>query len=523
MKRRIMLAIAAVVALSFAIAGCSSDAGSTSSAPDDRTLDLAFIGEMGYAPDPDVAYLGGNALNIINNTYEGLVRQALNTDETQIEPWLATSWESNEDATEWTFYLRDDVYFHDGTQLTSADVAPSVQRRQDLAQGAAYVVADVVDVQTPDDFTVVFVLSASNAEFADIQASPFGLRILNSAALAENAGDDNAQTYLQDHDLGSGPYELTSAQPSVGYTMEYSEHWWGEEPEFTTINYTVEQNSAAVQLKFGNNEIDIIQSGLTGAAFESYKTEEGVSTYTLPLLRVEMMHINSSSGPFQDAEFRQAFRQFIDRDGLTEQIWQGNASPASTMYGLGSTPLVEDSATYDPSKLESLVAALPEDERAITIAYTASNETDSQLVNTLAVSLEEIGLNVSIETYTSGAEWADWQADLTNAPSLTVGDYFPDGYSPYLWSSLYWTSTAGLNVFKCEIEDADELTAEGAATGDDAVWTELGEAADASGCYTNIAYLNDLMVSQDWLTGVEEAHDITAPAYLDFTKLGIAE
>jgi ABC-type transport system substrate-binding protein len=76
------------------------------------------------------------------------------------QPSLAESWESNEDATVWTFYLRDDVFFHDGTQLTSADVAYSANHWKTSETSILATTFEIVDsIDTPDDFTVVFNLT----------------------------------------------------------------------------------------------------------------------------------------------------------------------------------------------------------------------------------------------------------------------------------------------------------------------------------------------------------------------------
>jgi peptide/nickel transport system substrate-binding protein len=91
--------------------------------------------------------------------YDRLTEPAFDSMDPQ--PSLAKSWESNETGDVWTFHLRDDVYFHDGTQLTSADVAYSANHWKSSETSILATTFEVVDsIETPDDFTVVFNLTA---------------------------------------------------------------------------------------------------------------------------------------------------------------------------------------------------------------------------------------------------------------------------------------------------------------------------------------------------------------------------
>ena len=80
---------------------------------------------------------------------------------------LAESWEGSEDAKIWTFNLRQGVLFHDGKEMTSRDVKFTFDRLRDPDVGAATVTlyANIADITTPDDYTVVFELTESNPDF----------------------------------------------------------------------------------------------------------------------------------------------------------------------------------------------------------------------------------------------------------------------------------------------------------------------------------------------------------------------
>ena len=111
-----------------------------------------------------------------------------------------------------TFKLREGVKFHDGTPFTSAAVKASFDRRVAVNQGPAYMVKDVASVTTQGDYGVTITLKAPNSAFLDYLACPYGPRILSPEGLKKNAGADNAQGYLTNHDLGTGPFTRTAAE-----------------------------------------------------------------------------------------------------------------------------------------------------------------------------------------------------------------------------------------------------------------------------------------------------------------------
>ena len=123
-------------------AGGTAATGETSASPGasggNTTLKLAFLADMSV-PDPDVFYdIEGNT--VILSTYEGLLRYK--PDSTDFEGVLASSWDVSADGMTYTFKLRPNVKFHDGTPFDSAAAKASFQRRLDVASAPAYMLAD---------------------------------------------------------------------------------------------------------------------------------------------------------------------------------------------------------------------------------------------------------------------------------------------------------------------------------------------------------------------------------------------
>ena len=123
------------------------------SATSSHVLNLPFTADT-QPPDPDVFY-ADQGLEVTTSVYEGLVQYAVNTKSHAIVPDLATGWKISPDGLTYTFYLRHDVHFHDGTPFTSAAVAASFGRRLAVDQAPAYMLADLSSVGTSNPYVAV--------------------------------------------------------------------------------------------------------------------------------------------------------------------------------------------------------------------------------------------------------------------------------------------------------------------------------------------------------------------------------
>jgi peptide/nickel transport system substrate-binding protein len=247
------LASAAVALLGAApvISVATSAPAGAASFPTSHTLNLSFLEDPGQPPDPDV-YYAGEGLLLTRNMYQDLLQYKPGTAKRVLEPELATSWTVSKSGLVYTFKLRHGVLFHDGTPFTSAAVEPSFARRAAVDGGPAYMVSDVASVQTPDPYTVVINLTTPNSAFLDYLAAPYGPVMESPTALAANAGTDHDQTYLQTHDIGTGPYTLTQAKVGVSYQMKAFPQYWGPKPYYTTINMPVIDNLSTEEIELND-------------------------------------------------------------------------------------------------------------------------------------------------------------------------------------------------------------------------------------------------------------------------------
>jgi peptide/nickel transport system substrate-binding protein len=518
------LAAAGAIAI-LALSGCGgSDSGTSApnAAPTDKVLHLSFLQDPGQPPDPDV-YYAGQGLLLTTNLYEGLLQYKAGTDKAELEPLLATEWKASPDNKVFTFKLREGVKFHDGTPFTSAAVKASFDRRAAVNQGPAYMVTDVESVTTQGDYGVTVTLKAPNSAFLDYMACPYGPRMLSPEGLKKNAGTDNAQGYLTNHDLGTGPFTLTAAEVGSKYEMAAFPEYWGTKPYFEKVELPVITDVSAQQLQFNNGQVAAILHDLPSSAVQSYLDNKSFANYSLPTMMSNYLYINPRKGMMTDVKNRNAVMQAVNVDELVKQTYFGRGEVAGQIYpsNMMADEFGKQAVTHDPSVLTALAAGLPADQKSITIGYDSSNPDNQLISNLLQTQLAAAGLTAKVQAYPTSEIYGWVGGDGQAAPEILAYLGWPDAPSPYTWGHISWDADGGLNLLGCSAPPITDALAKGLPTGSPQDFSTAGLEAVKTGCWLNIANVNDFMVAQPWLKGVEQAHVVTNPNSLRLAALSV--
>ncbi|WP_172592288.1 ABC transporter substrate-binding protein [Subtercola boreus] len=491
-------------------------------APTDGVLTVGLLNDIGQPPDPDV-YYANNGLAIVLNTYEGLVQYQNNVDTRQIAPRLADSWTVSADNTVYTFSLHPGVTFHDGTPFTSDAVRQSFERRLAVNGGAAYMVADVSSVDTPDDLTAVVTLKNPNAAFLDYLASPFGPKMESPTALQANAGADNAQTYLQTHDVGTGPYELTGAIVGSKYTLTQYPGYWGTISPFTSVELPVFSDVSALQLAIDHGDVSVSVANLPSSSLPKYQNNPAFNSDLLPTFQAALVLTNPSKEFFSTKESRTAFLQSIDQQKLVDQVLGARSEPATTLYAKGMMPdgLDKQNLSFDPTVMAAYAKTLPTGTPMV-IGYASDNTNAQQMANIVAADMQADGVQASAQSFPTSQIFG-WANDPTQGPDAFIdGNNGADGGNPYMWGHVFWDKTGGINYFQCDDPSTDADLNAAVLTGDNALFARAAQTYSATGCYMTLSNNKDWVVSQKWLQGVPQSQNIGANE-LDFSKLSISK
>jgi peptide/nickel transport system substrate-binding protein len=302
------------------------------------------------------------------------------------EPRIAEKYEISDDGMDYTFTLRDDVTFHDGTALTSADVKFSLELYMDSEyQGGQ--VTGLASVDTPDDTTVICHL--------DSPYSPFLLGVcqvpIASKAYYEQSEDDFVNT-----PVGSGPYKYVSRDKGSKITLEAYDGYYRGEAAIKNVTFEVipDQSTTAVSLKTGEVDFAMIEaSSISQLEGDDSLTidEVGASGFTY-------VSMNLEKEPFDNVLVRQAINYAINRENLIAVCYDDEAEVNSNICSKERFGYSDDQFqyTYDPDKAKELLAeagvTTPVDLGSILVAEKYSN-----IATVIQNDLAAVGINVTID------------------------------------------------------------------------------------------------------------------------------
>lgn len=265
------------------------------------------------------------------------------TPEGGVKPNVAKRWETSADDLTWTFYLRDDVMFHDGTKLTAEDVVFTMDRLVTIGEGYGYMFSDAVtSSEVLDDYTVRFNLAHPYGPFL---VTLVRLYILNKDLVMANAkaegtyGDmgDYGKEWLLTNDAGSGPYMVKDMRLEEHLLMEKFDDYWGyfapNAPDLVKFIGTTE--AVTVRTMMSRKELEIADQWQSLEAQKSLANLPGVKIATMSYGTVFSFMMHTRKPPTDDVHFRRALAYALDYQTVIDKIFPGSLTaegPVSPGY-----------------------------------------------------------------------------------------------------------------------------------------------------------------------------------------------
>jgi len=445
--RRALLALLAP-ALVLVAAGCGSSSTTTSTAgsatPASSTSSASHILRIPYladmsVPDPDIFYdIEGNS--VILSAYEGLLKYSPNSD--KLVPDLATSWSESPDRLTYTFHLRANVHFHDGSPFTAKSVIASFKRRLNVGQAPAYMVKPIASMTTPDPLTLVVKLKEPVDPFLDYLASSWGPKMIGPEAIVTHAGKDFGQTWLQTHDDGTGPFQLTEFARGRQYVLTRNENWWGAKPFFQKVLLKITPDISTQQLELENGSVDGIMHSFPAANLSSLPSSVKVLKYP-SYLRL-LLYVNTNKPPFNNPAVRASLRAAIDPAKLVAEAYSGTGTnskgpfPAELLSGQPTLP-------YAPNPTVAAEGVTKASTKSIVLGFTADESGIQRRVGEiLQAAPEAAGWKVTVKEVQLPQVYA-YINNLGAAPDLLLQTNTPDAANADTWSRILFFKEGGLN------------------------------------------------------------------------------
>jgi peptide/nickel transport system substrate-binding protein len=282
--------------------------------------------------------------------YSGLT--ALGTDMTA-QPDLATKWLSNDNATQWTFTLREGVKFSNGQELTSADVVASLNKLLDPQTGAPgrRNLGPIKTVEADGDYTVVV---TTETPFADLPvALTYPTAKVVPADIIANDFDSLAQV-----PVGSGPFKLQDFRvDEIAVLVKNADYFVQGLPYLNRVEVKTFPDSAGSSAALLAGEIDMVHD-VQSTDFARIDAAPGVSGLRTPSGRFLDVVMDTTVAPFDNVLVRQALSYCVDREAMIELVADGygtagNDSPINAAYRYHADA---PHKSYDPKKAKELLA-----------------------------------------------------------------------------------------------------------------------------------------------------------------------
>ena len=341
-----------------------------------------------------------NADNVSTQLYDSLVYL---DNEGEIQPALAEDWDVSEDGTEYTFYLREGVTFHNGEVFNADDVIATWEIGSETGEWTDKY--NLVDVEKVDDYTVKLTTDAPNPELL-VTIHDFWA-IIPDEYLAEVGVDG-----FQENPVGTGPFMFVEWVKGDHITYKANPDYWMEGyPLVEELVFRPIPESATRVAAIQANEVDIVGRLGTEEA-QSLLGADGVVVIKYPATRIYYIAFNNlTTGvdqPTMDAKVRQAMNYAVDVDAIIDALFDGFAEPAAGYVASGELGYgVVEPFGYDPDKAKELLAdAGYPDGFAMDMACPAGAYIHFEEVCEAVVGyLGEVGIDVSLEIMESGQYW----------------------------------------------------------------------------------------------------------------------
>lgn len=374
-----------------------------------------------------------NGHSLLNGLLHHIVEPLVTKDlEGNIQPKLATDWEVSEDGRVWTFSLREDVTFHDGTPFNAEAVKKSFERllNEEFNLDRRRFYTGITEIEVVDEHTVRFTTE-----------EPWGplLSFFTYIATAIVSPDLAVQKDFT-HLVGTGPFKLESWTPGDETILVRNDDYWGEKPPLERVIFreVPEDSTRIAMLQTGEIDVDIEAAPQLLGQFEN---DDAFVVVSVPSERGLSLDFNVGREPFDDVRVRQAVLHAINVDDIISGVMFGQASPLSAFPGC--TPQVTgcyeitDYHDYDPDRARELLAeaGYPDGFEATLVYGSPRYPLHPQILTAIQAQLQEVGIELELVAL----EWGAYIEELGKPVDETSVDV-----TSWAWSSVIGDAALGL-------------------------------------------------------------------------------
>ncbi|AOV08573.1 peptide-binding protein [Sporosarcina ureilytica] len=349
-----------------------------------------------------------------SSTIEGFIFSGLVTVDHDFNPEgdLAEDWDVTEDGLKWTFYLRENIKWHDGEDFTADDVVFSynIPLNEDYVGPRGLPFEVIEEINKVDDYTVEIILSEPYAPFITITAQ---FEVLPEHILGDvPVADLGTQRFNTKEPIGTGPFKFKEWREGEYIELVANEDYYLGAPKLDSIIYKIvpDMNTLMAQVQVG----DINLAGISPEYMETAKNLEDKGIVKLesgPSNSWEYIGYNLRNDLFKDKLVRQALTHAIDKEAIVQAILDGSGTVAHGPGSPANWSFNPDVAKfeYNPEEAKKKLkeagwepgadGILEKDGQKFefVLKTTSANEIRQQIAEVAQQQLSEIGIKTTIE------------------------------------------------------------------------------------------------------------------------------
>lgn len=397
---------------------------------------------------------------------------------------LATDYEANDDATEFTIHLREGIQFSDGTPWNAEAAKANFDRWGDKNLGLkrTTLLCNVLkETEIVDDYTVKVTLESPFGAFIPTLAHP--ACVVMSPAVIAKGNEECAK-----NPVGTGQYTFVEWVAGEHATIALNKDWWGYDADICGGTALVDPDAGFKTITFkpvseNATRVAMLQSGdaqfiwpVPTESIEALRGDSNVSVAQEEGIVVRYLMMNNQKAPFNDVRVRQAINYAINKDAYCAVVKNGIATPATSIIG----PAVQyykgnDVYAYDIEKAKSLLAEAGYPDGFKTTLMCASTTTNLKQCEFIQQQLAQVSIDVEINALESAVVNQKIQ-DVDVPGSEAEVDMYVIGWSPSTgdadWGirplmAIESEPPMSYNICYYENEEVDQLLKDALATADD--------------------------------------------------------
>ncbi|MEQ8449383.1 MAG: ABC transporter substrate-binding protein [Nitratireductor sp.] len=374
-----------------------------------------------------------------------------------VVPQLAESWEISDDSKTYTFKLKADATFQDGSPVEAKDVVYSMQRLLSINEGPAYLFTGLVEpdaVKALDDHTVEITLNRVYAPF--ISNTPLIL-VVNSDLVKEKSDEEWGETYLADASAGAGPYNLASWTRGSQMVMErYGDYHmgWPKQKPIDELRFVITRDEATVKALATKGELGMSSQYQSNETYDAIDKLDNYKIIAADTATGFYIKLNNQVAPTDDVHIRRAIAYATDYATIRDVIYPGGElkGPLAPVFAdahLDSLPSPE--FNLEKAKEEVAKSKYAGDTPIkLAHAYVAKTAFEEEIGLLLKSTLETIGFEVELqpEPWNRITELASAVDTTPASTQVFYGPTYPSPDSVFYvqyhskakgtWSSMEW-------------------------------------------------------------------------------------